>query len=52
MIITITHQENKTIHKFKVVDDSNLTPTEIKKICEKMDVKAIFIKGKYYSNKD
>jgi hypothetical protein len=49
MIIKVTHQEDKTIHTFKVVDDSNLSPTEIKKICKKMDVIAIFIKGKYYS---
>jgi hypothetical protein len=46
MIITITHQEYKTIHTFKVFDDSTLIPTEIKRICEKMDVKVIFCIGK------
>jgi hypothetical protein len=50
MIIEITHQEDKTIHKFKVLDDSNLTTKEIKIICTKMGVRALFIKGKYYGN--
>ena len=48
--IKITHQEDKTTHKFKVMDESNLTTKEVKLICEKMGVKALFIKGKYYGN--
>jgi hypothetical protein len=51
MIIKITHQIDKTIHKFKVVDEDNLTKSEVKKICEKMNFKAILIKGKYYEYK-
>jgi len=49
--IEITHQEDKTIHKFKVVDEKNLTSAEVKIICLKMGVKALFINGKYYGNK-
>ncbi len=49
MEIEIKHQEEKTIHKFKVKDDSKLTRAEVNKICIKMGVKALFIKGKYYS---
>jgi hypothetical protein len=50
--ILITHQEDKTFHKFKVLDESKLTTKEVKRICVKMNVKAIFIKGKYYENKN
>ena len=48
--IQITHQEDKTTHKFKVSDESNLTANEVKLICDKMGVKALFIRGKYYKN--
>jgi hypothetical protein len=51
MIIEITHQEDKTIHKFKVKDDKKLTSDEVKRICLKMGVKALFISGNYYENK-
>ena len=51
MIIEITHQEDKTIHKFKVKNDKNLTSAEVKRICLKMGVKALFISGKYYENR-
>jgi len=50
MIIEITHQEDKSIHKFKVIDESRLTAKEVKIICDKMNVKAILINGNYYEN--
>jgi hypothetical protein len=49
MEIEIKHQEEKTIHKFKVKDDTKLSRAEVEMICEEMGVKALFIKGKYYS---
>ena len=49
MEIEIKHQEEKTIHKFKVKDDTKLTREEVEMICNEMGVKALFIKGKYYS---
>lgn len=48
MIIEITHQEDKSIHKFEVVNDDTLTRPEIYRICTAMNVKAILINGKYY----
>jgi hypothetical protein len=49
MEIEIKHQEEKTLHKFKVKDDTKLTREEVKMICDEMGVKALFINGKYYS---
>ena len=51
MKIEITHQEDKTIHKYNVLDPNNLTSIEVKRICSDMNVKAIFVNGKYYGNK-
>jgi hypothetical protein len=51
MWIEIKHQEEKTMHKFKVKDANALTPNEVKRICEKMGFKAIFVNGKYYDYK-
>jgi hypothetical protein len=52
MIIAITHQIDKTIHRFKVKDENKLTAKEVNIICEKMNVTALFIKGKYYEYKN
>ncbi len=49
MIIEIKHQLEKTVFRFKVKDENNLTSLEVRKICNKMNVDAVFIKGKYYS---
>lgn len=50
MQITIVHQEDKTEYRFKVKDADNLTSAEVKRICVKMGVKALFVNGKYYPN--
>ena len=52
MKITIQHQSEKTYHTFSVVDPDKLTPFEVMRICEIMNVKAIFVNGKYYENKN
>jgi hypothetical protein len=49
MLIKIIHQEDKTEYSFSVEDASKLTSIEVKRICTKMGVKALFINGKYYS---
>jgi hypothetical protein len=49
MQIKITHQEDKTLHCFNVKNADKLTSEEVKRICYKMGVKALFINGKYYS---
>ncbi len=51
MEIEIKHQEYKTNFKFKVKDDKKLSSSEVKRICEKMGVNALFINGKYYTLK-
>ena len=51
MWIEIKHQEEKTMHKFKVKNANALTYLEVKMICEEMGVKAIFVNGKYYDFK-
>jgi len=51
MIITIQHQSEKTIHKFKVGDPDNLASIEVLAICFEMNVKAILVNGKYYECK-
>jgi hypothetical protein len=48
-VIEIKHQEEKTIFKFEVENPKKLTREEVEMICEKMDVKALFMEGKYYS---
>jgi hypothetical protein len=50
MKIKIKHQEDKTYYNFNVKDANNLTSAEVKRICVKMGVKALFINGNYYSN--
>lgn len=49
MQIKIQHQEDKIYYTFKVRNANNLTSVEVKRICIKMSVKALFINGKYYT---
>jgi hypothetical protein len=49
MVIKIKHQEDKTEYSFSVNDANKLTSTEVLRICTKMRVKALLVKGKYYS---
>ena len=48
MIIEITQQEDKSIHKFEVVNNDALTRPEIYNICTTFNINAILINGKYY----
>ena len=48
MVISIRHQTENTIHNFYVKDTHRLTSKEVKAICTEMNVKAIFVKGRYY----
>ena len=48
--ITITHQLDKTIHHFLVVDPGNLTSKEVQHICNKMGVESLFVNGKLYKS--
>jgi hypothetical protein len=52
MIITIRHQTENTIHKFDVKDAAKLAPIEVWAICSEMNVKAIFVNGKYYERNE
>lgn len=49
MEIIIKHQEDKLEFKFRVKNADKLTQAEVIQICFKMNVKAIFVNGKYYS---
>ncbi len=49
MQIKITHQEDKTEHRFKVIATDKLTSAEVQRICLKMGLKALLVNGKYYS---
>ncbi len=51
MTITIRHQTENTFHKFDVIDPNNLALIEVLAICYEMNVKAIFVNGKYYQTK-
>lgn len=51
-IIKITHQSEKTEHQFKVVNPDKLTQAEVKRICRKMAVTALFINGKFYATQE
>lgn len=48
MKITIKHQEEKTYHTYSVNDPFNLNSAEVRLICGKMNVRSLFINGKYY----
>lgn len=50
MVIKIKHQEDKKEYTFKVKNSNKLNSDEVRKICSKMNVKAILVNGKYYSN--
>ena len=47
--IEITHQIEKTKQRFRVKDPKKLTKEEVELICEKLNVKALFVEGKFYS---
>lgn len=46
--ITITHQLEKTKHRFTVKDPNFLTQSEVNRICQGMYVQAIFVNGRFY----
>lgn len=48
--IKITHQIDKTVHHFLVVDPYKLSNDEVKRICEGMNVTTLFINGKLYKS--
>lgn len=48
MKIAIKHQEEKTYHTYEVKDPNSLTPSEVKLICKKMGVSALFVNGRFY----
>ena len=47
--IEITHQIEKTIHRFRVKDPNKLTTSEVDRIKKKLGVSALLINGKYYN---
>ena len=46
--IKITHQIDKTVHHFLVVNPDRLLKKEVEKICNNMNVSALFVNGKLY----
>ncbi len=46
--IKITHQLEKTIHHFLVVNPNKLSTEEVERIREKMGVDMVFVNGKLY----
>lgn len=46
--IKITHQVDKTVHHFIVLNKRELTKIEVDKICKKMGVEVLFVEGKIY----
>jgi hypothetical protein len=46
--IKITHQLEKTVHHFLVVNPNKLSCDEVNRICDKMNVTSLFINGKLY----
>jgi len=46
--IKITHQVEKTVHQFLVVNPFKLTTEEVDRIKLKMGVDSLFVNGKYY----
>ena len=46
--ITITHQSEKTKHRFTVKNPDSLSQSEVNRICQDMYVTAIFVNGKLY----
>jgi len=48
--IKITHQLEKTVHHFLVVNPNKLSCDEVNRICDKIGAKALFVNGKYYES--
>lgn len=46
--IKITHQIDKTVHYFFVVNEKNLSYQEVERIKKKMNVEKLFIAGRMY----
>lgn len=46
--ITITHQLDKTLHRFMVVYPDKLTNSEVNRIKKVMGVEIVFVNGKLY----
>lgn len=46
--IKITHQLEKSVHHFLVVNPNKLTREEVERIKEKMGVEMVFVNGKLY----
>ena len=47
--IQITHQTEKTKHRFRIKDANKLTSSEVDRIKKKLRVSALFVNGKYYN---
>lgn len=47
--IKIKHQITREEFSFEVANSSALTTAEVKQICNKMNVTAVLVNGKYYS---
>lgn len=48
--IEITHQIEKTKHRFRVKNANKLTSEEVERIKKKLGVSALFINEKYYES--
>jgi hypothetical protein len=48
MTLTITSKEDNEVYQFEVFNTSNLSRKEVQYICKEMNVKAIFVEGKFY----
>ncbi|GAA4457004.1 hypothetical protein [Rurimicrobium arvi] len=46
--ITITHQSERTKHRFTVANPDMLSEEEVNAICQEMYVESLFINGKWY----
>ena len=46
--ITITHQIEKTMHHFMVVNPDKLTSSEVNRIKKVMSVEMVFVSGRLY----
>ena len=51
MKIKIKHQVTNREFEFEVKSSKKLTSKEVKMICKKMRVEALFVKGRYYAKK-
>jgi uncharacterized protein YerC len=48
--IYITHQLEKTKHSFMVENPDSLTPEEVNRICQKMEVTSLLVNGRFYED--